>query len=82
VAARQHRWASRYQDLYAYQDANFGYDGYYVDQADYNYYFREGFSRGFEDGYNNRYQYGRYSGGNYTILGAVLSTVLNLESLR
>jgi len=82
VAARQDRWASRYQDLYAYQDANYGYDGYYVDQADYNYYFREGFARGFEDGYNNRYRYGRYTAGRYTILGAILGQILDLQSLR
>jgi len=81
-AARQDRWTSRYQDLYAYQDANYGYDGYYVDQAEYNYYFREGFARGYEDGYNSRYQYGRYAAGRYTILGAILGQILDLQSLR
>jgi len=80
-AARQDRWTSGYQSSYAYQDANYGYDGYYVDQADYNYYFREGFSRGYEDGYNSRYRYGRYSGGSYSILGGILSTILNLQPL-
>jgi len=81
-AAQQDRWTSGYQDSYAYQDANYGYDGYYVGQDDYNYYFREGFSRGYEDGYNTRYQYGRYSGGSYSILGTILSQILNLQSLR
>lgn len=81
-AAQQDRWASPYQDSYAYQDANYGYDGYYVDQADYNHYFREGFRRGYEDGYNSRYQYGQYSGGSYNILGGILTQILNLESLR
>jgi flagellar biosynthesis/type III secretory pathway protein FliH len=81
-ADRQDRWQSNYQDSYGYQDANYGYSGYYVDQNDYNYYFREGFRRGYEDGYNSRYQYGSYSNGKYSILGSVLSLVLNLESLR
>ncbi len=81
-ADRQDRWNSSYQDSYAYQDADYGYSGYYVDEDDYNYYFREGFRRGYEDGYDGRSQYGSYSNGNYAILGAVLSTVLNLESLR
>jgi flagellar biosynthesis/type III secretory pathway protein FliH len=81
-ADRQDRWNSNYQDSYAYQDANYGYSGYYVDRDDYNYYFREGFRRGYEDGYDSRSQYGRYSSGRYSILGAVLSGILNLESLR
>jgi len=53
-----------------------------VDRDDYNYYFREGFRRGYEDGFDSRSQYGRYSNGTYSILGAVLSGILNLESLR
>jgi hypothetical protein len=64
-ADRQDRWQSGYQDSYAYQDANYGYGRYYVDQSDYNYYFREGFRRGYEDGYDSRHQYGRYSNGKY-----------------
>jgi hypothetical protein len=81
-AARQDRWSSGYENSYAYQDANYGYDGYYIGQADYNYYFRQGFSRGYEDGYNSRYQYGRYYEGSYSILGGILSQILNLQSLR
>lgn len=61
---------------------DYGYSGYYVDQNDYNYYFREGFRWGYEDGYDSRYQYGSYSRGSYSILGTVLSAILNLESLR
>jgi hypothetical protein len=81
-ADRQDGWRSDYQDSYAYQDANYGYDGYDVAQDDYNYYFREGFRRGYEDGYYNRHQYGVYSSGNYTMLGGVLGTILNLQALR
>jgi hypothetical protein len=55
-----------------------GYDGYYVDINEYQYYFREGFRRGYEDGYYGRNQYGSYSNGKYAILGQVLSVILNL----
>ena len=72
-ADREDRWrASSYQSSYAYQDANYGYNGYYVSQAEYSYYFREGFRRGYEDGYNSRSQYGGQSNGNFSILTAVL----------
>ncbi len=78
-ADREDRYRnSSYQSSYAYQDANYGYNGYYVAQTEYSYYFREGFRRGYEDGYNSRSQYGSYSNGNYSILSAILSQVLNL----
>ena len=80
-ADQQDRWRTgNYQSSYAYQDANYGYNGYYVAQTEYSYYFREGFRRGYEDGYNTRSQYGSYSNGNYSILSAVLSQILNLSS--
>ena len=81
-ADRQDRWASDYRNSYAYQDANYGYSGYYVNQADYNYYFREGFNRGYQDGYSSRMQYGSYSNGSRGILGGILSQILNLQSMR
>ena len=81
-ADRQDRWHSDYRNSYAYQDANYGYNGYYVDRDDYNHYFREGFQRGYEDGYNSRYQYGHYSDGSYVILEVIVSQVLNFQSLR
>ncbi len=81
-ADRQDRWRFNYQGSYAYQDANYGYGGYYVSQGDYNYYFRQGFQRGYEDGYYGRYQYGSYSGGKYTILGAILGSILDMQSLH
>jgi hypothetical protein len=81
-ADRQDRWHSDYQDSYAYRDANYGYSGYYLSQDDYNFYFREGFRRGYEDGYSSRYEYGRYSNGSYSMLDAMVSQLLNLQSLR
>jgi flagellar motor protein MotB len=81
-ADRQDRWAFSYQDSYAYQDGNYGYGGFYVERDDYSYYFREGFRRGYEDGYYGRYQYGSYSNGRGSILGGVLSVIINFESIR
>src|SRR6202795_5179738 len=42
-ADRQDHWRFDYRNSYAYQDANYGYDGYYGEQDSYNYYFRQGF---------------------------------------
>jgi hypothetical protein len=81
-ADRDDRWGSNYKDSYAYRDANYGYSGYYVNRTDYNYYFREGFRRGYEDGYNSRSQYGRVANGNPSILETILTQILNFQSLR
>jgi hypothetical protein len=81
-ADREDHWRFSYEDSYAYQDANYGYNGYYVDRDDYNYYFREGFRRGYDDGFYSRSQYGRYTDRSYTINDSVLTVVLNFQSLR
>ncbi|MFL6591101.1 MAG: hypothetical protein ACJ8GK_00120 [Luteimonas sp.] len=81
-ADRQDRWRANYRDSWAYQDANYGYNGYYLSQADYNNYFRQGFQRGYDDGYYGRDQYGRYDdNGNGSILESLLSVILNLQPL-
>jgi hypothetical protein len=81
-ADRQDRARSDYEGSFGYQDANYGYSGFYVDRDDYNNYFREGFRRGYEDGYNGHYQYGAYTNGRGTILGAILGTILNFQAIR
>jgi hypothetical protein len=81
-ADRLDGWRSSYQDSYAYQDANYGYTGFYVDQDAYNYYFREGFRRGYEDGFRHHYQYGRYDNGTYSVLDGILGGILVLSSLH
>ena len=81
-ADRQDRWRSSYRDSYAYQDANYGYGGFYVDRDTYNNYFREGFRRGYEDGYTSRNRYRRFSNGNGSILGSVLTAILDFQSIR
>jgi len=82
LADQQDRWSFNYRNSYAYQDANYGYGGFYVDQYDYNNYFREGFRRGYEDGYYGRYQYGTYAEGRTSILAPVLGGILVFETLR
>ena len=82
LADRQDRWPFGYRDSYAYQDANYGYGGFYVDRDDYNNYFREGFRRGYEDGYYERHQYGTHADGSTSILGAELGVILNIEPIR
>jgi hypothetical protein len=81
-ADRQDGWPANYQNSAAYRDANYGYSGYYVDQSDYNYYFRQGFQRGYADGYNSQSQYGNSLNGTSSILATLLSSILGLTSLR
>jgi hypothetical protein len=78
-ADREDGWGFNYQDSYAYGDATAGYNGYYVDQDEYQYYFREGFRRGYEDGSYSRSNYGNYSTGGYNLVGAILQQVLQLQ---
>jgi hypothetical protein len=81
-ADRQDRRASDYRNNFAYQDANYGYNGRYVAQADYNNYFREGFRRGYADGYAQQSQYGTFNNGSASILGTVLNSILGLTNLH
>jgi hypothetical protein len=81
-ADRQDGYRGTYRNAFAYRDANYGYNGLYVNQGDYNYYFREGFRRGYEDGFSSRYRYGTNQNGTLGILGSVLQTILNLQQLR
>jgi flagellar biosynthesis/type III secretory pathway protein FliH len=80
-ADREDGWGFNHRDAYAYQDASYGYDGYYVDLSEYQYYFREGFQRGYEDGYYSRSQYGSYSNGSQSILAAILEQILGMTLL-
>ncbi|HEY6554057.1 MAG TPA: hypothetical protein VI669_11935 [Vicinamibacteria bacterium] len=74
-------WDDGYEDSYAYRDANYGYGGEYVDQSEYNYYFREGFRRGYEDGLNRRYHYGRQANGKFELIASVLAQILSFQTL-
>jgi len=81
-ADREDHWAFSYDNSYAYLDGNYGYGGFYVDRDDYNYYFREGFRRGYDDGYYGRSRYGVYVSGKYAVLGAVLAGILTFLPIR
>ena len=81
-ADRADGYPANYANNAAYRDANYGYSGNYVDQADYNYYFRQGFQRGYTDGYNSRSQYGSSLNGQSSILATLLTSILGLTSLR
>ncbi len=80
-ADRSDRWPSSYQKSYGYEDANYGFGGKYLPQSDYNYYFREGFQRGYEDGYARHPQYGAVVNGSPSILGNILSGILGLHNI-
>ncbi|MGH9508969.1 MAG: hypothetical protein ACRD2M_03450 [Terriglobales bacterium] len=81
-ADRLDGWGFDYRSSFAYRDANYGYYGLYVDQSEYNHYFRQGFRRGYEDGYYSRYRYGRYAGGRYSLLDAVLTGIFLVTQFR
>jgi hypothetical protein len=80
-ADRMDGWRPSYRDSFVYQDANYGYRGYYVDRREYAHYFREGFRRGYEDGYYGQSRYGRSYNGRNSILETVLALVLNFRNL-
>jgi hypothetical protein len=81
-ADRQDNWRFDYRNSFAFQDANYGFDGRYVRQDDYNHYFREGFQRGYEDGYYGRRTYGTNAEGSDSLLNTVLNKILNLQPLQ
>ena len=80
-ADREDGWQFTSFHAIGYQDSSYGYDSYNVDLSEYQYYFREGFRRGYEDGYYSRSQYGQYSNGSANILGTILQTILSLTVL-
>ncbi len=70
-----------------YRTGTYGYQQG-VDRGQYQYYFRQGFQRGYQDGsnsqyqdgYNGNYQYGTYNNGTPSILGTILNQLLNIQS--
>ncbi len=81
-ADRADHWRFDYKSSYAYQDADYGYGGFYVDQDQYNDYFRQGFRRGYEDGYRRRYRYGANTGGILRINVDALRLIIDLKLLH
>jgi hypothetical protein len=65
---------------YGWRDGMYGYGGRYIDRGDYQYYFREGFDRGYEDAFYGSHRYGSIgSNGKAFILGTVLGTILGFS---
>ncbi len=70
-----------------YRTGSYGYQTG-VERSQYQYYFRQGFQRGYQDGtnsryqdgYNGDYQYGTYNNGTPSILGTILNQLLNIQS--
>lgn len=77
--ARRYRRGDRWNNNSYYGQGSYGYPGY-VDRSQYQHYFREGFERGYRDGYYSQSQYGYNSGGKWNILANVLSGILNMRS--
>jgi hypothetical protein len=82
VADREDHWRADYANSPEYRDGTYGYTGSYVDLDDYGYYFRQGFRRGYEDGYYSRFRYGSGSNGTVSILAGVLGGILGLTTIR
>jgi flagellar biosynthesis/type III secretory pathway protein FliH len=77
-ADRSNRRGGRWNNNSMYRSGTYGYQSY-VDRGQYQYYFQQGFERGYQDGYNSRQQYGRSNNGSISILGNILSGILNLQ---
>ena len=82
-ADRHRRWDRGYRDSRMWIDASHGYSNNYVRRADYQHYFRQGFDRGYQDGYYGRQRYGRYDDRSDTaiIFTAVLAAILGLQAI-
>ncbi len=84
---RSNRRRVSYSNSNIYQSGSFGYQSY-VNRSQYQYYFRQGFQRGYQDGSNTRYQnnydgqyeYGYNNNGSMSILGTLLSQILNIQT--
>lgn len=80
---RRSSWSNSTQ----YRTGTYGYQNG-VDRGQYQYYFRQGFQRGYQDGSNSQYQngytgdyqYGTYDNGTPSILGTILNQLLNIQS--
>ena len=84
---RSTRRSGDWSNSNVYRTGTSGYETH-VDRAQYQYYFRQGFQRGYQDGsnrqfevdYNGDYQYGSRQGGSMNILNAILGSILNIQS--
>lgn len=78
---RYDRWGYDHRRSRIWIDGSHGFGGRYVSRADYAHYFRQGFQRGYEDGFYGRGRYGSYVNGEAIIIQAVLEAILGLQRL-
>jgi hypothetical protein len=86
-ADRNTRRRGTWSNNNVYRTGSYGYRNG-VAQSQYQYYFRQGFQRGYQDGSNNQYrdyyygdyQYGTNNGGSLNVLGTILNQILNIKS--
>jgi len=86
-ANRNSRRNNSWTNNNVYRSGTYGYQNG-VAQNQYQYYFRQGFQRGYQDGsnhqyqdgYNGDYQYGTNNGGTLTILGSIMNHILNIQN--
>ena len=71
-----------FRRAFDFENGEYGYSGAYVPESDYSYYFREGFQRGYDDGYWSRSRYGTFYNGNASILGNLVAGILGLTVIR
>lgn len=62
-----------------YMSGTYGYSSA-VERNQYQYYFQQGFQRGYEDGFYSRNRYGVRTGNGFNILGSVLNTILSVAN--
>jgi hypothetical protein len=79
---RRDRVPADFQRAFEFENGNFDYAGSYVPQSDYGYYFRQGFQRGYDDGYWSRARYGTFVNGNASILSDILTGILGLTMIH
>jgi hypothetical protein len=84
---RSNRGRGDWSSSAVYRSGTSGYETY-VDREQYQYYFRQGFQRGYQDGSDRQYatdhegdyQYGNRQGGSMNILNSILGSILNVQS--
>ncbi len=72
--ARYNRYRGNWRNNGMYRSGDMGYNSY-VGRDQYQYYFRQGFQKGYEDGYYGRNRYGR----NSSILDVNLNRILRFR---
>lgn len=78
VTDRRYGRNNGYYESSIYRIGTYGYRSY-VDRGQYQYYFQQGFERGYYDGFNSASRYGYYSGGRWNILANVLGSILDIR---